>query len=213
MTDAQEKNMISRRKVTQGAAWSLPVIAAAIAAPSASASVQPPVCPACFEPGLIPLPFTSQVVVADNTGTMAIVSTLNVDSSGCDVSLFQPAYTTIATAARLTMSDGTTYTSTVGLGTGVGTFGSISAFNMNAVFSGMNFPNGGSVLAGYPVVPTQFCVDFTMILVGLPSLLEIQCPVTLCWDVASTATGIVADVPLVGAGIGTLNFTGAMTPA
>ncbi|MEE2523987.1 hypothetical protein V1639_04255 [Pseudarthrobacter sp. J75] len=207
MTEAQDKNMISRRRVTQGAAWSLPVIAAAIAAPSATASVIPPTCPDCFAPGAIPLPFTSQVVVAGNTGTLAIVSTVNVNSSGCDVSLFQPAYTAVMTGATLTMSNGSTYNSSLGLGTGVGSFGSISAFNMNAVFSGINFPNGGSVISGYPVRPTRLCVNFNMILVGLPSLIEIQCPVTLCWNITSTATGVVAF------GAGTLNFTGTFSPA
>lgn len=207
MIDAQKNNEVSRRKVTKGAAWSLPVIAAAIAAPSASASEIPPTCPACFQSGLISLPFTSQVVVVGNRGTLAITSALNVDSSGCDVSLFQPAYTAIMTKATLTMSNGSTYNSTAGLGTGVGTFGSISAFNMNAIFSNIVLPNGGSVINGYPVVPTKLCVDFTMVLVGLPSLIQIQCPATLCWDIRSTATGAVIF------GAGTLNFTGLLSPA
>ncbi|GAA3271066.1 hypothetical protein [Paenarthrobacter aurescens] len=205
--------MISRRKVAKGAAWSLPVIAAAVAAPAASASVLPPACPGCFEPGAIPLPFTSQVIVSNKSGTLAIVSALNVDSSGCDVSLFQPAYTAIMTSATLTMSDGTTYNSTAGLGTGVGTFGSISAFNMNAIFTGINFPVGGSIVSGYPVTPTKLCVNFTMVLVGLPNLLQFQCPVTLCWDIRTTATGIVAPIPLLNSGAGTLNFTGFLSPA
>ncbi|MEE2567947.1 hypothetical protein V1638_00840 [Pseudarthrobacter sp. J64] len=215
MTEAQDKNMISRRRVTQGAAWSLPVIAAAIAAPSATASVIPPTCPACFTAGAIPLPFTSQVLVAGNTGTLAIVSTVNVNSTGCDVSLFQPAYTAVMTGATLTMLNtsnnvSTTYNSTVGLGTGVGSFGSISAFSMNAVFNNINFPSGGSV-NNYPVRPTRLCVNFNMILVGLPSLIQIQCPVTLCWNIASTATGVVSPAFLGGAG--TVNYTGTFSPA
>ncbi len=214
MSDAQERNMMSRRKVAKGVAWSLPVVAAAVAAPAASASsVTPPACPGCFEPGVIPLPFTSQVIVSNKSGTLAIVSALNVDSSGCDVSLFQPVYTAIMTSATLTMSDGTTYNSTAGLGTGVGTFGSISAFNMNAIFTGLNFPVGGSIVSGYPVVPAKLCVKFTMVLVGLPSLIQVQCPVTLCWDIRTTATGIVAPVPFLNSGAGTLNFTGLMSPA
>ena len=213
MTDPQEKSKITRRKVAKGAAWSLPAIAAAVAAPAAAASVLPPACPGCFEPGAIPLPFTSQVLVSNKSGTLAIVSALNVDSSGCDVSLFQPAYSAIMTSAILTMSNGSTYNSTAGLGTGVGTFGSISAFNMNAIFSGINFPVGGSLVSGYPVVPTKLCVNFTMVLVGLPSLIQLQCPVKLCWDIRTTATGIVAPVPFVNTGAGTLNFTGLMSPA
>lgn len=207
MSNIDEPRQISRRKVSKGVAWSVPVIAAAIAAPSAAASVTPPVCPACFEPGVIPGGFTSQSVVLGGRGTLAITTALNVDSSGCDVSLFQPVYTAIMTKATLTMSNGATYASTAGLGSGVGTFGSISAFNMNALFTNIAFPNGGSLIANYPVVPKKICVDFTMVLIGLPSLIEIQCPATLCWDITSTATGVVAF------GAGTLNFSGLLSPA
>ncbi|MCO1340226.1 hypothetical protein BJH93_15235 [Kocuria polaris] len=180
------------------------MLAAAVAAPHASASVEPPVCPECFTAG-IGGAFTAQAVVLNNSGVLTITSALNVSTETCaDLSLFQPAYTAIMTSATLTMTDGSVHTSTVGLGTGVGSFGAVSAFNYNGVFTGINYPNDAIPPYG-PTAPARLCVDFTMVVVGLPSLIEIQCPVTICWNVTgmlSTGTVIL--------GAGTVNHTGVM---
>lgn len=197
---------IDRRTVAKGAAWSLPVLAAAVAAPHAAASVVPPECPECFTAGGLDTPFTAQAVVLGNEGAMTLATTLNVSTESCaDLSLFQPAYTAVMTGATLTMSDGNVYNTTLGLGTGVGTFGTISAFAFAGEFLGVDMPNGGS-LGNYNPRPTQLCVEFEMIVVGLPSLIEIRCPVTICWDITCLGTGAV----LLGAG--TINYTGLMNP-
>ncbi|GAB3667619.1 hypothetical protein GCM10027591_15620 [Zhihengliuella somnathii] len=198
-----ESGGIDRRTVAKGAAWSLPVLAAAVSAPHAAASVVPPECPACFTAGSGIDAFTAQAVVLSNQGALTFTSVLNVSTESCaDLSLFQPAYTAIMTNATLTMTDGSTHTSAVGLGTGVGTFGEISAFNFNGVFTGVSYPNDTFPPYG-PTAPARLCVDFEMIVVGLPSLIELTCPVTLCWDVSgmlSTGTVIL--------GAGTVNHTG-----
>ncbi|WP_309081506.1 hypothetical protein [Zhihengliuella sp.] len=195
---------IDRRTVAKGAAWSLPVLAAAVSAPLAAASPDP-TCPECFTAGS-GAAFSAQAVVLGNTGTVAVTTVLNVSTESCaDLSLFQPAYTAIMTAARLTMSDGTTYSSALGLGTGAGTFGAISAFNYTGTFSGIPYANDALPPYG-PTAPARLCVDFNMVVVGLPSLLELTCPVTLCWDVTGQlSTGTVI------AGAGTVNHTGLMT--
>ncbi|MCO1339147.1 hypothetical protein BJH93_09625 [Kocuria polaris] len=195
---------IDRRTITKGAAWSLPVLAAAVAAPHAAASVEPPVCPECFTAG-IGAAFTAQAVVLNNKGALTITTALNVSTESCaDLSLFQPAYTAIMTNATLTMKDGSVHTSTAGLGTGVGTFGAISAFNYNGLFTGVNYPNDALPPYG-PNAPARLCVDFTMVVVGLPSLLELRCPVTICWNVTNMVS-----LGTVILGAGTVNHTGIM---
>ncbi len=180
------------------------MLAAAVAAPHAAASVEPPVCPECFTAG-IGAAFTAQSIVLGNTGTLTIATVLNVSTETCaDLSLFQPAYTAVMTSATLTMTDGSVHTSALGLGTGVGSFGAISAFNYNGVFTGINYPNDAIPPYG-PTAPARLCVDFEMIVVGLPSLLELRCPVSICWDV----TGMVS-LGTVILGAGTVNHTGVM---
>ena len=195
----------SRRSVAKGVAWTTPVILAAVAAPAAAASPTP-TCPNCFKAGSVGA-FTSQVMVSGNRGTLAFMSVFNIDASACNLSLFQPTYSILTTGATLTMSDGKTYTQTSGLGAGPGTLGQFSGVSENLMFSGISLPNGGSIISGYPVVPTKLCVNFVFILQGFPSLIQIQCPQTLCWKISSTATGAV----LFGAG--TLNYSGFLSPA
>jgi hypothetical protein len=195
----------SRRAVTKSAAWATPLIMAAVAAPTASASPVP-ACPNCFKPGSIGVT-TMQSLVVGNRGPLAFTTFVNIDATGCDLSLFSPTYTVLATSATLTMTNGTTYTQAVGLGAGQGTFGQVSAINLSFLFNNIFFPNGAAFLGSYPVMPKKLCVNFTFILEGLPYLVKIECPQTLCWNINTVATGGV----LFGAG--TLNFTGTFSPA
>lgn len=200
---------IERRRVLRGAAWATPVLAAAIGTPAAAASGGP-VCPTCIQPGvLLGGGTTSQSIVAGNTGALAFAGVFGMDSSNCNLSLFQPLYTSVVTSATLTMSDGSTHVGT-GLGTATGTFGQIGALPGTWLFSGINFPSGTYVLNNNPVRPTRVTATVNVILVGLPSLLQITCPVTLTWDLNVFATGVVTPAFLGGAG--TLNYTGTATP-
>ncbi|KNX36191.1 hypothetical protein VV01_01960 [Luteipulveratus halotolerans] len=152
-------------------------------------------------------------VATNANGSAALfpfVVTANVNASSCDLSLFKPAYTAIMTSATLTMSDGSTYKSNLGLGTGVGTLGSISAFAFAGNFSNVTLSKFTGFPQTYPsggIRPTKFCIDFNFIFIGLPSLIEITCPQTLCWNISSTAVGKGV------AGIGAVTFTSLLTPA
>jgi hypothetical protein len=204
---------VDRRTIVKGAAWSIPVVAAAAAMPLASAST--PACPTCIKAGfpivggIISGAWTSQAVVLGNTGTIAFPSIFGLDATQCGISftnIFQPAFTYIVTRATLTMSDGKTYNSAVGLGAGAGNISTVGAMPGAFVFTNVSLPNGGAVagIPPYPVVPKTLTVTVTTTLqygIGL----SIQCPMTLVWDLHGLATG------LVFLGAGTVNFTGTAT--
>ncbi|MDR6868023.1 hypothetical protein J2Y69_002631 [Microbacterium resistens] len=211
--DAAPKKEISRRSVVKTAAWSLPVVAAAAAAPMASAST--PACPTCIKAGLpiiggvIGGVWTLQAGVLGNRGIIAMPNLFGLDATACGISwqnIFQPAFTFVVTSATLTMSDGNSYTSSVGLGVGAGNISTVGAFPSAFVFNNVYLPNGGSIagIPPYPVVPETLTVTVTTTLqygIGL----SIECPVTLTWNLNGLATGLV----LFGAG--TVNFTGTAT--
>ncbi|MFJ3958966.1 hypothetical protein [Arthrobacter sp. NPDC090010] len=208
MTNETNKS-VERRRVLRGAAWATPVVAAAVAAPAAVASGTP-TCPTCLKAGtLLGGVTTSQAIVAGNTGALAFAGVFGLDSSNCDLSLFQPLYTSVVTSATLTMSDGSTHTGT-GLGTATGTFGQIGALPGTWLFSGIHFPSGAYILNSNPVRPTSITATVNVILIGLPSLIQITCPVTLTWNLNLFAVGAVT-APILG-GAGTLNYTGTATP-
>lgn len=205
----EKKSGIDRRTMLKGTAWSVPVLAAAIATPLAAASTTP-TCPTCLQPGvLLGGVTTSQALVVGNQGALAFAGVFGLDSTGCDLGLFQPAYTSLVTSATLTMSDGSTYAGT-GLGSGTGTFGQIGVLPGTWLFSGITFPSGTYILGSNPVRPTQISATVNVILVGLPSLITITCPVTLTWNLDVFATGVVT--PAFLGGTGTLNYTGTATP-
>lgn len=199
---------LARRTVLKGAAWSAPIVAMAVATPLASASTGP-TCPPCLTAGVLGA-VTTQAVVVGNTGALAFVGALGLDSRGCDLTLFQPLYTIIPTSATLTMSDGTTHSGT-GLTAGTGTFGQIGALPGTLLFSNLSFPSGTYVLNSNPRRPTKIVVEANVILVGLPSLIEITCPVTLTYTLDVWGVGVVT--PSFLGGTGTINFTGTATPA
>ncbi|MDF2989698.1 MAG: hypothetical protein K0S37_212 [Microbacterium sp.] len=204
---AEKKTGVDRRTILKGAAWSAPVVALAVASPIAAASG--PTCPPELKAGVLG-GITTQAVVVGNKGALAFVGALGLDASGVDLSLFQPAYTTIVTSATLTMSDGTTHTGT-GLSAGAGTLGQIGALPGTLLFNNITFPSGTYVLNSNPVRPVSLTVTAEVILIGLPTLLEIRCPVTLSWTFSVWGVGVVTSSFLGGAG--TINYTGTATAA
>lgn len=201
-TDASAARSITRRHVARGAAWTLPVVALAAAAPSASAST--PACPTCLKAGVLG-GITTQAVVAGNKGALLFAGALGLDSTGCDLTLFKPLYTSIVLSATLTMSDGSTHVGG-GLGSGTGTFGQLGALPGSFLFSNITFPSGTYILSSNPVHPTKISAEVQIILIGLPSLIEVKCPVTLNWDLDVFGVGVVT--PSFLGGTGTINFSG-----
>lgn len=206
---------VRRRTVVKTAAWSVPVIAAAVAAPLASASTATPACPSCIKAGL-PLiggaaagAWTSQALVAGNRAVIAFGGSFGLDATACGITwqnIFQPFFTYVVTQATLTMSDGNTYTSDLGLGAGAGNTSTVGSFTSGFSFSNVLLPNGGAILGvgGYPVVPKTLTVNVTTTLqYGLG--LSLECPMTLIWNLNALATGAVVF------GIGTVNFSGIAT--
>lgn len=207
--DMTEKtNGIDRRTILKGAAWSAPVLAAAVAAPIAAAST--PVCPPCLKAGVIGGALTSQSVVVGNKGSLLFAGAFGLDSRGCNVNLFQPLYTSIVTSATLTMSDGSTHAGT-GLGTATGTFGQLGALPGSFQFSNITFPSGTYLANSNPVRPTKIQIKATIVLIGIPSLVQIKCPVTLEWNLNVFGVGVVT--PAFLGGTGTINFTGTASVA
>lgn len=200
----EKKTGVDRRTILKGAAWSAPVVALAVATPIAAASG--PTCPPQLKAGVLG-GITTQAVVAGNKGALAFAGALGLDATGVDLSLFQPAYTTIVTSATLTMSDGSTHSGT-GLGVGAGTLGQIGALPGTLLFSNISFPNGTYAFNSNPVRPTSLTVTAEVLLIGLPSLLEIRCPVTLTWSFSVWGAGVVS--AFLG-GSGTINYTGTAT--
>jgi hypothetical protein len=207
------RKVVDRRAVVKGAAWSVPVMAAAVAMPLASAST--PACPSCIRAGfpiiggIVAGAWTSQAIVAGNKGTIAFPSIFGLDATQCGISfqnIFQPAFTYIVTQATLTMSDGNTYNSAVGLGVGAGNISTVGAMPGGFVFTNVSLPNGGAVvgIGSYKDVPTKLTVIVRVTLqYGLG--LTLECPMVLTWDLHGLATGLVAF------GAGTVNFSGTAT--
>ncbi|UFS60827.1 hypothetical protein [Subtercola endophyticus] len=200
-TDKANKPGTDRRVIIKGAAWSVPLIAAAVATPIAAASG--PTCPTCLDAGVLGA-ITTQAVILGNHGALLFSGALGLDSRTCDLTLFRPIYTSVVTNATLTMSDGTVYTGT-GLGSGSGTFGQLGALPGSFLFSNIHFPNGTYLANSNPVHPTKISVNLVIGLIGLPGLVTINCPVTLSWDLNVFGVGTVIF------GAGTVNFTGTAT--
>ncbi|NQX11952.1 hypothetical protein HQQ80_09980 [Microbacteriaceae bacterium VKM Ac-2855] len=191
-----------RRTLIKGAAWTVPAVVAASAAPAAAAST--PVCPTCLKPGVLGA-VTTEAVVLGNKAALVFAGALGLDSTSCDLTLFRPLYTSVVTSATLTMSDSTTHVGT-GLGTGTGTFGQIGTLPGAFLFSDIDFPNGVYLANSNPVRPTKITVTLNVILVGLPGLISITCPVTLSWDLNVFGVGTVIF------GAGTVVYAGTATP-
>lgn len=192
-----------RRTLLKGAAWTVPAIAVAAATPAAAASGTP-TCPTCLKPGVLGA-VTTQAVVLGNRGALLFAGALGLDSRDCDLTLFRPLYTSVVTSATLTMSDNSTHVGT-GLGSGTGTFGQLGALPGSFLFSNISFPNGVYLANSNPVRPTKITVNLNVILVGLPGLITITCPVSLTWNLNVFGVGTIIF------GAGTINYTGTASP-
>lgn len=137
MTDTQEKNLITRRRVTKGAAWSLPVIAAAIAAPAASASVTDVgayhIDGTCGVLGLIGPGFTLTAGPTD----LPVGTTITITGSGiANIGVFSVTGGTASVAVLSATSRTVTLTSALPAGTTLAMRTTLSitvAFTLNAV--------------------------------------------------------------------------------
>lgn len=193
---------VDRRTVGR-AVLAVPVISVATAAPAYAASPAPS-CPTCLT--TTGGAFTEQVVVAGGSSTVATAGSLvfNLNSSTCDVRLFQPAYTVVGLSATVGYTSGASQNFSVAATTGAGTFGQISAFTtaFSAPTSNISMPN--DTLPPYtPVRPNSITIHFNAIFVGLPSLITITCPYTVTFPLSiASGTGTVA------LGAGTVNYTG-----
>lgn len=226
MSETETVKHVARRTVLKGAAWSVPVVAAAAATPLAAAST--PGCPTCYKSGLVALLgqpivglWTSQAVVVNNKAAILMVPVFGLDTSSCGVTGFLSAYTYTFTSAALTMSAGngvgqTTYTQTLTNLVGAGTLGVVDVLTAIPAFTGVNMPNSLNVLnPNYAPAPIhlQICMNVFLTIdlgAGSPGG-TVTCSLCFDWDLHGVGTGVVTG--LVGLGAGTVNFTGTATPA
>lgn len=204
MTDINKPGM-DRRTIIKGAAWSAPVLAASVAAPIAAATTTPPDCPGCLKPGLGA--FELAGVAAGSQATLALASAVVLDATDCgsligNIFDFQPAFTYVITRARLTMSDGVSYDSAVGLGPGAGVLGLAGAFPGVFAWTDVRVdPN--NLRTGLPRTrPASLSVNIDVTFKwGLGA--QILCPNTLTWDLTDHLP-----VGLLALGAGLVTYTG-----
>lgn len=206
-TEATESGLqVNRRSLAKGAAWTVPAITAAIAAPASAATT--PACPTCLRPTVGAFTLNTTVLGGNTTiATTIPVFPINIDSSACNLSLFQPAYTVVPlTTATLTWSNGATQTYS-GVTAGAGTFGAISAFNVGPLIqtSSTPIPNGTGFLGAYQGTqkrPTRICFNMSFVFIGLPSIISITCRYQICFNLSTTPAGVVT------LGAGNVTFAG-----
>ncbi|WP_181024228.1 hypothetical protein [Rathayibacter toxicus] len=199
-----------RRSLLTGAAWSVPVAALSAATPAAAASPTIPTVLDTVKAATLVNVLTTQAVVVNGRGPLAMAGVFGIDARGTDLNIFQPAYTVKVTAATLTMSNGTTYSGT-GLATGTGVLNLIGALPGTLVFSNIAFPRGVYTGTSNPVRPTRFSVKADMILVSLRDLVTRTYPVTLAWNLNVFGIGTVVGLSD-ALGVGTINYSGAVLP-
>lgn len=197
MTSEQKVDpKISRRTIAKGAAWSLPVIATAVAAPSASAS---PVCAPCLGANVVSAGATI-ATVSGNKGNVVIAGAFSALATAC-TGLITAGIATI-NSATLTTNHGS-YNTTTGL-TGGPMVGGVIALGSAITFSGVAFPDGLYVLNSGPVNLMSLCFDVTIPLqIGGTST---PCGQTICFK--PTVSLGVGNVTL---GSGTVTFTTGWT--
>ena len=195
---------VRRRTVLKGAAWSVPVVAAAVATPLASASTSNPGC-GCLHLGSLGA-FTAQAVTLLNFGTVTGSMVFNLDSSACGTGFFKPAYTILGIGGSISFSDGSSDNFTVGATTGAGTIGQISAFTSTfSVVGPIPMPND-AVPPYTPKVPTSLCFTFTAIFVPLIGI-QIECNYQLCYSITNPSS-----LGTIILGTGTVNWSD-LTPS
>lgn len=220
-----KKAGLDRRSVIKGAAWSVPVVAAAVASPVALAATSggevPDTCAGCFKPGNIVAGSLGggviASVVAGNKGALAMVNTVGINSNGGDCKfniLTGVAYAAVITQSKLTWRNNKTNTVTTrssfitgGASTGVvGTSLGVSA--LASTFTNLDFPAGLYAGSNPPAEPTRICfeVNFTIQAgaIPIPNATDISCTEDLCWDMSMQALGVVGAIT----GTGTVEYIG-----
>ncbi|MDR6865844.1 hypothetical protein J2Y69_000429 [Microbacterium resistens] len=150
-------NGVRRRTVLKGAAWSMPVVAAAVALPNAAASTD---C-ACFVPSTLGQGVSFGVTeLTGGQGKVVYNSGFGIDGTQCAHT--SQTYQVTVLSTTLTMSDGQGYTGTIISG---GTTNNSFAFSHGAVpvnlrFDGVHFPDGNysSFGGNVPVSPQSLTV-------------------------------------------------------
>lgn len=212
MNESNEPRGIDRRVVLKGAAWSVPVLAAAVAVPAATASVVPD-CPTCIKPGVrIAGAWTAGGAVVSNSSTLVFTNAFGLNAIDCGFleNIFQPYFVFVVLSATLTMSrsNGTleTYESSTGLSVGSGVLGLLGAMPGVFTFNDVTVPNGIYAFGSGPTRPTKLsvAVDVTFQW-GLG--VDLLCPYVLEWDLNGWGAGTVA------LGVGPVGFAGTAAAA
>lgn len=195
---------LDRRALVKGAAWSAPVLAAAVAAPLAAATtVTPPDCPNCMKPNFGLLELAGLAASSRATLVMAAPLTINAAPCGFLTNIFRPAFTFIITKATLTMSDGNTYDSKVGLGAAAGVLGTpLNPFPAAFSFTNVRIDKSNTRVGIPRETPVKLTVHVQNTLeygIGL----QLQCPNTYEWDLSN-----VLNVGLLAVGAGVVTYTG-----
>jgi hypothetical protein len=205
MSEIEKSTTVQRRTVLKGAAWSLPVVAAAVATPAHAASSTNPGC-GCLHAGSVAA-FSAQAVTLLNLGTVTGDITFNLDSSACNTGFFKPAYTVVGVGGTISFSDGTTKNFTLSAVSGAGTIGQISAFTSPfTVIGQINMPND-AIPPYTPKVPTNICFTFTAIFIPLLPIPQVECTYQLCYDITNPSS-----IGTIILGSGTVNWTD-LTPS
>lgn len=191
-TDAVPRTEVPRRLIARGAVWSVPVVSVAALAPSVAAS--PTSCGTCVIPVLSASATTMTRIGGTRTVTMAPGFTFSV--TGCTGLL--SLQTVTVSSAVLTMSDGTSYTTTAGLGLGPGAAGllvTVGAITWTGVTIPTGLYAGVAVLGALPIAPTSVCftVNYVIRLGGAASL---ACSQVVCFtpNLVSVALGSIPGV-------------------
>nr|MBS1901057.1 hypothetical protein [Actinomycetota bacterium] len=209
MSELENTKQVGRRTVLKGAAWSVPVVAAAAAMPlagAANSNPNPPECPQCLKPGLGA--FELAGLAASGRATLALASAVVLDATGCgsligNIFDFQPAFTYVILKAQLTMSNGSVYDADLnGVGIGAGVLGLVGAFPAAFVWDDVRV-SGDHYFGAVPQYkPTKLTVTInTTYKWGLGA--QKICPNTLVWDLSSAlGVGVIAN------GAGAVTYTG-----
>lgn len=205
MTEIEQTSGVSRRTLVKGAAWSVPVIAAATVSPLAAATT--PECPNCVKPNYGV--FTLAGLATSARASLAFLAVQSLDATDCGflTNIFRPAFTFAVLSSTLTMSDGNTYNSAVGLGVAGGVLGTpLNPFPGAFAFTNVRVDPSNN-RSGLPrtrpaklTVQVQYTLEFG---IGL----QLQCPNTYEWDLSA-----LANVSLLVLGTGAVSYTGASQP-
>lgn len=152
---------------------------------------------------------TAQVIAAVGVGSVIGSTLFNLDSSGCNTGFFKPAYTVLGLGGKITWATGQADTPfSLGVTTGVGTIGQISAFTSAFTSLGnVQMKDEARFDGKYTKrVPASICVNFTAVFVRLAlPLLKVECSYQMCTPLTPSSTGGIV------LGTGTVNWSDVTT--